>query len=42
MRLIDFFEYLVRHDATRGLAHDLADAWADRQRADQHPFHPAA
>ncbi|MGH8978815.1 MAG: hypothetical protein ACRDV7_12120 [Acidimicrobiia bacterium] len=30
MNTLQFFEYLARHGATRGLAHDLADTWAER------------
>ena len=33
MTLIEFFEYLVRSEATRELAHDLADAWAESEGA---------
>jgi hypothetical protein len=29
MNTLQFFEYLARNDATRDLAHDLADAWAE-------------
>ena len=31
MTLIEFFDYLVAHDATRELAHKLADAWAESE-----------
>jgi hypothetical protein len=31
MNTIDFFEYLVRNEATRELAHQLADAWVSRE-----------
>jgi hypothetical protein len=31
MSTIDFFEYLARHDATRELAHQLADAWVSHE-----------
>ena len=27
MSTIDFFEYLVRNESTRELAHELADVW---------------
>jgi hypothetical protein len=30
MNTLQFFEYLARNDATRELAHQIADAWADR------------
>jgi hypothetical protein len=30
MNTLQFFEYLARNDETRDLAHQLADAWADR------------
>ncbi len=33
MTLIEFFEYLARSEATRELAHNLADAWAESEGA---------
>ncbi len=31
MNVIEFLEYLAAHDATRDLAHELADAWVARE-----------
>ena len=31
MSTIDFFDYLATNQATRDLAHRLADAWAARE-----------
>jgi hypothetical protein len=31
MTTIEFFEYLARHDTSRALAHELADAWVSRE-----------
>jgi hypothetical protein len=42
MNTIDFFEYLARHEATRRLAHDLADIWVAREVGYVPELKPAA
>lgn len=31
MNVIEFLEYLAAHEATRDLAHELADVWVARE-----------
>jgi hypothetical protein len=31
MNVIEFFEYLAAAETTRELAHELAEAWVDRE-----------
>jgi hypothetical protein len=42
MSTIDFFEYLGNTEATRALAHELADAWVSRELGYVPELAPAA
>jgi hypothetical protein len=42
MSTIEFFEYLARHNATRDLAHHLADAWVAQEIGYVPELQPAA
>ena len=42
MSTIDFFEYLGSNEATRQLAHELADAWVSRELGYVPELAPAA
>ena len=42
MNTIDFFEYLAHSEATRELAHELADTWVERVTTYRPELRPAA